>query len=153
MSTTRLSVPFYRHGLGQAELDAVAQVLAGPIITTGETVAEFERRFAAYLGRGHTVALSSCTGAMHLSLLALGVGAGDEVIPPPMTFIATATAILEAGARPVFVDVEPDTGNLDASRIEGAITARTRAILPVHLFGQLCDMPAIRAVADRHHLH
>jgi UDP-4-amino-4-deoxy-L-arabinose-oxoglutarate aminotransferase len=89
---------------------------------------------------------------MHLSLLALGIGPGDEVITTPMTFIATATAILEAGATPIFVDVEPDTGNLDAERVENAITARTKAILPVHLFGLMCDMRRLRAVADRHGL-
>jgi UDP-4-amino-4-deoxy-L-arabinose-oxoglutarate aminotransferase len=147
-----MRVEFFRHGLGQGELDAVAEVLRGPILTTGETVARFEKRFAAYLGRRHALGVTSCTGALHLSLLALGIGPGDEVITTPMTFIASATAILEAGARPVFADVEPETGNLDARRIEGAITPRTRAILPVHLYGQMCDMRALRRIADRHGL-
>lgn len=146
-------VDFFRHDLGQPELDAVAEVLSGPILTTGETVARFERRFADYLGRRHALGVTSCTGALHLSLLALGIGPGDEVITTPMTFIATATAILEAGARPVFVDVEPNTANLDASQIEAAITERTRAIVPVHLYGQMCDMLAIREIADRHGLY
>ncbi|MDA8232956.1 MAG: DegT/DnrJ/EryC1/StrS family aminotransferase [Magnetospirillum sp.] len=145
-------IPFYLHDLGRPELDAVAEVLAGPILTTGETVSRFEREFADYLGRKHALGVTSCTGALHISLLALGIGPGDEVITTPMTFIATATAIIEAGADPVFVDVEPDTGNLDATRIEAAITGRTRAILPVHLYGQMCDMRAIRAIADRHGL-
>lgn len=149
---TPTKVEFFRHDLGQPELDAVAEVLAGPILTTGETVARFERRFADFMGRRQAIGVTSCTGALHLSLLALGVGPGDEVITTPMTFIATATAILEAGARPVFVDVEPDTGNLDAARIEAAITERTRAIVPVHLYGQMCDMRAIREIADRHNL-
>jgi dTDP-4-amino-4,6-dideoxygalactose transaminase len=144
-----VKVPFFLHNLGRAELDAVTEVLAGPILTTGEVVARFERRFAEYLGRKHAIAVTSCTGAMHLSLLALGIGPGDEVITTPMTFIATATAIQQAGATPVFVDVEADTGNLDANRVEAAITPRTRAILPVHLYGQMCDMRAIRDVADR----
>src|SRR5687767_12847316 len=87
-----------------------------------------------------------------MSLLALGVGPGDEVITTPMTFIASSTAIIEAGATPVFVDVEPDTGNLDAGLVEAAITPRTKAILPVHLYGQMCDMRALRAIADRHGL-
>src|SRR5574341_726657 len=108
------SIPFFMHDLGRTELDAVAEVLRGPILTTGENVARFERQFAAYLGRRHAIAVTSCTGAMHLSLLALGSGPGDEVITTPMTFIASATAILEAGARPVLVDVEPETGNIDA---------------------------------------
>ena len=145
-------VPFFRHGLGAPELDAVARVLAGPVLTTGETVAAFESRFAALLGVKHAVAVSSCSGALHVSLLALGVGPGDEVITTPMTFIATATSILAAGARPVFVDVEPDTGNIDASRVERAVTPRTKAIVPVHLYGQMCDMGALREVADRHGL-
>ena len=146
------SIPFYAHDLGGAELDMMAEVLAGPILTTGETVARFERQFADYLGRKHAVGVTSCTGALHMSLLALGIGPGDEVITTPMTFIATATAIIEAGAKPVFIDVEPDTGNLDASRIEAALTERTRAVLPVHLYGQMCDMHAIRAIADKHGL-
>jgi dTDP-4-amino-4,6-dideoxygalactose transaminase len=149
---TLTKVDFFRHDLGQPELESLAEVLAGPILTTGETVARFERRFADYMGRNVALGLTSCTGALHLSLLALGIGAGDEVITTPMTFIASATSIIEAGARPVFVDVEPETGNIDASRIEAAITPRTRAILPVHLYGQMCDMRAIREIADRHHL-
>jgi UDP-4-amino-4-deoxy-L-arabinose-oxoglutarate aminotransferase len=147
-----MKVPFYLHDLGQAELDAVAEVLAGPILTTGETVDLFEHRFGGYLGRRHALAVNSCTGALHLSLVALGIGQGDEVITTPLTFIATATAILEAGAKPVFVDVEPETGNIDVSRIESAITSRTKAILPVHLYGQMCDMQAIRTIADTYGL-
>lgn len=149
---TLMKVPFFMHDLGRAELDAVAEVLAGPILTTGEWVARFERRFADYMGARHTVAVTSCTGALHISLLALGIGPGDEVITTPMTFIATSTAILEAGARPVFVDVEPETGNLDASLVEAAITERTRAIMPVHLYGQMCDMRALRKIADSYGL-
>jgi dTDP-4-amino-4,6-dideoxygalactose transaminase len=143
------SVPFYRHDLGRPELEEIADVFAGPILTTGEKVTQFERMFADYLGRRHALGVTSCTGALHMSLLALEIGPGDEVITTPMTFIATATAIMEAGAKPVFVDVEPDTGNLDARRVEAAITPRTRAILPVHLYGLMCDMRALREIADR----
>ncbi len=146
-------IPFYQHDLGRPELDAIAEVLAGPILTTGDTVARFEREFAAYLDRKYALGVTSCTGAMHMSLLALGIGPGDEVITTPMTFIATATAIIETGAKPIFVDVEPDTGNIDANKIEAAITGRTRAILPVHLYGQMCDMMAIRKIADQYKLH
>jgi UDP-4-amino-4-deoxy-L-arabinose-oxoglutarate aminotransferase len=145
-------IPFFAHDLGAAEVAAFAAALRSPILTTGATVAALERRLAATLAVAETVATTSGTGALHLALLALGVGPGDEVITTPMTFIATATAILQAGARPVFVDVEPDTGNLDAARIEAAITPRTKAIVPVHLFGQMCDMRAIRTIADRHRL-
>jgi UDP-4-amino-4-deoxy-L-arabinose-oxoglutarate aminotransferase len=145
-------IPFYRHDLGEPEVVAFRTALAGPILTTGDTVAEFERRFAAALGGGHAVGVTSCTGALHLALLDLGVGPGDDVLTTPLTFIATATAILQAGARPVFVDVEPATGNLDVARLEAALTPRTRAVVPVHLFGQMCDMRALRTVADRHGL-
>jgi dTDP-4-amino-4,6-dideoxygalactose transaminase len=145
-------IPFFQHDLGEPELDAIREVLKGPILTTGATVERVEKRLAEYLNCQHALALTSCTGAMHISLLALGIGPGDEVITTPMTFIATSTAIIETGATPVFVDVEAKTGNLDASRVEAAITERTRAILPVHLYGQMCDMRALRAIADRHRL-
>src|SRR5690349_7889249 len=105
-----MKIEFFRHDLGEPELEAVRRVFAGTILTTGDFVNEFEDRFAGYLGRQHAVAVTSCTGALHMSLLACGVGPGDEVITTPMTFIATSTAIVEAGAKPVFVDVEPDTG-------------------------------------------
>ena len=146
------AIPFYQHDLGTPELDAIAEVLAGPILTTGETVARFEREFAAYFGCRHSLGVTSCTGALHMSLLALDIGPGTEVISTPMTFIATSTAIIEAGAKPVFVDVEPDTGNIDASKIEAAISSKTRAILPVHLYGHMCDMRTIRQIADRYRL-
>jgi UDP-4-amino-4-deoxy-L-arabinose-oxoglutarate aminotransferase len=145
-------IPFFQHDLGQPELDAIREVLSGPILTTGATVERVERRLAEYLSAKHVITVTSCTGAMHLSLLALGVGPGDEVITTPMTFIATSTSIIEAGATPVFVDVEEKTGNLDVGKVEAAITERTRAILPVHLYGQMCDMRALRAIADRHRL-
>lgn len=146
------SVPFYVHDLGERELAEIREVLKGRILTTGEYVYRFEREFAQYLGRHKAVALNSCTGAIHLSLLALGIGPGDEVITTPLTFIASSTAIVQAGAKPVFVDVEPDTGNLDAARVEAAISKRTKAILPVHLYGLMCDMRALRAIADEHGL-
>ena len=151
-ATTTMNVPFFMHDLGKAELDAVAEVLANPILTTGAWVEQFERRFAEYLKVRHAIGVTSCTGALHLALIGLGIGPGDEVLTTPMTFIASATAILEAGAKPVFVDVEPETGNLDARNLEAAITERTRAILPVHLYGQMCDMRAIRKLADSYGL-
>ena len=145
-------IPFYLHDLGAPEVASLAAALEHPILTTGALVDEFERRFAAALGAPHAVGLTSCTGALHLALTALDIGPGDEVVTTPLTFIATATAILQAGARPVFADVEPDTGNLDVRRVEAALTPRTRAIVPVHLFGQMCDMRAFRALADRRNL-
>jgi UDP-4-amino-4-deoxy-L-arabinose-oxoglutarate aminotransferase len=146
-------IPYFRHDLGQVELESLAGVLKGDILTTGEAVSAFEAKFASYLGQQHALAVTSCTGALHMALLALDIGPGDEVITTPMSFVATATAILEAGATPVFVEVEADTGNLDPHRVEAAITAKTKAILPVHLYGLMCDMRALRAIADRHGLH
>jgi UDP-4-amino-4-deoxy-L-arabinose-oxoglutarate aminotransferase len=146
------TIPFYLHDLGQPEVDALAAVLRGPILTTGDQVLEFERRFAAYLDVPHAVGVTSWTGGAHISLVELGIGPGDEVITTPLTFIASATAIMQAGATPVFVDVEAETGNLDVSRVEAAITPRTKGLLPVHLYGQMCDMRALRDLADRHQL-
>jgi dTDP-4-amino-4,6-dideoxygalactose transaminase len=145
-------IPYFRHDLGQPELQSIADVLASEILTTGEAVSAFEAEFARRLEARYAFGLTSCTGALHLALLALDIGPGDEVITTPMSFVATATAILEAGATPVFVDVEPDTGNLDPNRVETAITARTKAILPVHLYGLMCDMRKLKAIADRHGL-
>src|SRR5215211_7492389 len=114
-------IPYFRHDLGAAELASLANVLDGEILTTGEAVSAFETKFAGYLGRRHALGVTSCTGALHMALLALDIGPGDEVITTPMSFVATATAILEAGATPVFVDVDPDTGNLDVTLLEAAI--------------------------------
>lgn len=147
-----MRIPFYLHNIGEAEIQRVTEVLRSPILTTGELTKEFETRFSEYLGLGHTVGVTSCTAGMFLSLKALGIGPGDEVITTPLSFIATANIILEAGARPVFVDVEPETGNLDAAAIQAAVTPATRAILPVHLYGQMADMRAIAALAQEHRL-
>lgn len=146
-------VPFFRHDLGEPEIRAIADVFAGPILTTGDTVKQFEARFATLLGCRHVLGVTSCTGALHMAMTALGIGPGDEVVTTPMSFIATSTAVLEAGATPVFVDVERDTGNLDAELVEAAITPRTKAILPVHLYGLMCDMVRLKEIADRHGLH
>ena len=145
-------VEFFKHNIGPEEIASVTEALKGTMLTTGERVQEFEEKFAAYLECRFAVGLTSCTGALHLSLLAHDVGPGDEVITTPMSFVATANAILQAGASPVFVDVEPETGNINADLIEGAITSRTKAILPVHLYGQMCDMKRIRQIADRRSL-
>ena len=102
-----MTVPFFQHDLGKPELDALAEVLAGPVLTTGATVERFEGRFADFLGCRRALGVTSCTGALHLSLLALGIGPGDEVITTPMTFIATATAIIEAGAGETDREEEP----------------------------------------------
>ena len=147
-----MKVEFYKHTIGQEDIDNAAKVLNSLFLTTGETVEEFEKKFSQYLGCKCTVGVTSCTAALHLSLLGYGIGPGDEVITTPMTFIATANAVIFTGATPVFVDVEPETGNINADLIEGAITSRTKAILPVHLYGQMCDMKRLREIADKHHL-
>ncbi len=121
-------------------------------LTTGDYVKQFENDFAKYLNTEHVIGLTSCTAALHLSLLAFGVEAGHEVITTPMSFCATSNTIIHAGAKPVFVDVEKSTGNINAELIEEKITKKTKAILVVHLYGQMCDMKKIRSIADKHGL-
>ena len=145
-------VEFYRHALTEEDIAAVTDTLRGVFLTTGPRAALFEQEFAKFLGVEHAVSVSSCTSALYLSLLALDIGPGDEVITTPMTFIATANAILHAGATPVFVDVEPDTGNIDARQVERAITSRTRAIIPVHLYGLMADVQDLDDICRRHNL-
>jgi len=131
---------------------AVLRVLGSGQYVLGPEVAAFEERFAAYSASRHCLAVNSGTSALHLALLAAGIGAGDEVITVSMTFVATAAAVLYAGARPVFVDVDPVTWTMDPARIAEAITPRTKAILPVHLHGQMADMDPIMEIARRHNL-
>ncbi|KAF0235157.1 MAG: hypothetical protein FD177_316 [Desulfovibrionaceae bacterium] len=147
-----MKVEFYRHALDQTDIDNVVKVLQSVFLTTGPVTSEFERRFSEYTGLPHVVALNSCTSAMQLALMGLGVGPNDEVITTAMTFIASATCIEHCGATPVLVDVDSSTGCIDPSAVEAAITARTKAILPVHLYGVMCDMRALKDIADRHGL-
>ncbi len=147
-----MKIEFYKHNIGSDEKKKVLECLDGIFLTTGSYVAEFEKKFSTYLNLQYTVGLTSCTAALHLSLLAMGIGSGDEVITTPLTFIATATAIMQAGAKPVFVDVDRDTGLIDPEKIENAVTERTRAVIPVHLYGQMCDMKKIREIADKYNL-
>ena len=128
---------------------AVARVIESAQFVLGPEVAAFEERFAAYCGVRHCVAVNSGTSALHLALLAAGVGPGDEVITVSMTFVATTAAILYCGAKPIFVDVDPDTWTMDPNLVKAAITPRTKAILPVHLHGLMADMDPIIEVADR----
>ncbi len=145
-------IEFYRHNIEEEEIERVTSVLRSLFLTTGNEVAEFEGQLARFLGLPYTVAVTSCTAAMQLALIAAGIGPGDEVITTPLTFIGTANSILMAGGTPVLADVDRATGNIDPSAIEAAIGDRTRGILPVHLYGQMCDMEAIRKIADRHGL-
>lgn len=147
-----MNIEFYRHNIGEEEIKKVTEILYSSFLTTGKTVYEFENKFSAYLGTKYTIGVMSCTAALQLSLLAFDIGPGDEVITTPMSFVATANAILHTGARPVFVDVELAAGNMEVDLIEKFITVRTKAIIPVHLYGQMCDMKRIKRIADRHKL-
>jgi dTDP-4-amino-4,6-dideoxygalactose transaminase len=133
-------------------LQAVNRVLDTGQYILGEEVAAFETEFASYVGAQHGVALNSGTSALHLALLAAGVGRGDEVITVPFTFVATVAAICYTGAQPVFVDIDPKSFTMDTTQLEAAITPRTKAILPVHIYGQSADMDPILAIARKHGL-
>jgi UDP-4-amino-4-deoxy-L-arabinose-oxoglutarate aminotransferase len=143
-------LPFSRPSMGAEEIAAVEQVLRSGWITTGPKNQQLEQDFAARTGARHAVALSSATGAMHVTLLALGVGPGDEVITPSQTWVSTANMICLLGATPVFVDVDIDTLMSDLDAIEAAITPRTKAIIPVHYAGAAFDLDPLYALAERH---
>ncbi len=145
-------IPISKPYIGEEEKRAVLEVLDSGMLAQGARTAKLEEEFAAACRTEFAVATSSGTTALHLALLAHGIGAGDEVITTPLTFMASINSILCTGARPVFVDVEEETFNLDPSRIADAITPRTAAIMPVHLFGYPCDMAPIVEIASRHDL-
>ncbi len=135
------------------EIDsAIARVIDSTQFILGPEVKAFEEEVAAYIGAKYAIGVASGTDALHLGLIAAGVGPGDEVITTPFTFIATAEAITNCGAKPVFVDIQPDTFNMDPAKIEAKITKKTKAILPVHLYGQPADMDAILQIAKKHNL-
>ena len=138
-------IPISKPTLGEAEKQAVMEVLDSGMLAQGPRTAKFEERFAQVCGVKHAIATSSGTTALHIALLANGIGAGEEVITTPFTFIASANSILFTGAQPVFVDIDPE-------QVAKAVTPRTRAIMPVHLYGYMCDMDALHAIADRHGL-
>lgn len=143
-------LPFSRPSIGESEIAAVTDVLRSGWITTGPRNHELEERFAAFAGARHAVALCSATAAMHVTLLALGIGPGDEVITPSMTWVSTANLICLLGATPVFVDVDRDTLMVTAQAVSAAVTARTKAIVAVHYAGAACDLAALRELAQHH---
>ncbi|WP_375260301.1 DegT/DnrJ/EryC1/StrS family aminotransferase [Palleronia sp.] len=146
-------VPFFRPSIGEAEIAAVTGVLRSGWLTTAGEARAFEAEFAEALGgRVEALAVTSATAALHLGLEALGVGPGDEVILPTLTFTATAEVVRYMGATPVLVDIEPDTLCMSTAAVEAAVTPRTRTIMPVHFAGRSCDMTGLRHVADRHGL-
>jgi dTDP-4-amino-4,6-dideoxygalactose transaminase len=138
---------FQPPAIGEEEIEAVAETLRSGWLTTGPKTAELERRFAEYVGAEHVLAVASGTAALHLSLLALDVGPGDEVITSPITWPATANVIVHAGATPVFADVRESDLNIDPAHVAELVTDRTKAIVPVHLAGQPCDMDPLLALA------
>lgn len=140
-------IPIAKPLIGQEEMDAVMGVMKSGTIAEGPKTKEFEDAFKAYIGTGQAIAVNSGTAALHVALLARGIGKGDEVITTPFTFIATANSILFTGATPVFSDIEADTFNIDVSKIEDKITKRTKAIIPVDLYGHPADMKAIMDIA------
>jgi UDP-4-amino-4-deoxy-L-arabinose-oxoglutarate aminotransferase len=144
-----VAVEFYRHALGEDEKKAVAAVLDSLFLTTGPRVYEFERAFEGFLGVPAVVCTAHGTAALHVAMMAAGIGPGDEVVTTPLTFLASANCVLYAGGTPVFADVDPKTANIDPAAVEDAITPRTKAIVAVDLYGLLADMKALRAVADR----
>ena len=151
-ATTIKSIPIARPFIGREEETAVLDVLRSGWVSQGPRVAEFEQRFAEHVGAAHAIAVSSCTTALHLALVAAGVSAGDEVLCPSLSFIATANSIRYVGASPVFVDVDPTTYNLDPACLEAAITSRTKAIMVVHQIGLPAALEEICAIASQHGL-
>ena len=152
VTAVRTLIPVARPALGEREADAARRAILSGWVSQGPEVAAFEQEFAAAVDARHACAVSSCTTALHLALVAVGVGAGDEVVTVSHSFIATANAIRYCGATPVFVDVELDTFNMDASQLDAAIGPRTRAILAVHQLGMPCDLQTITSIARRHTL-
>ncbi len=146
-------IPFHRPSIGKEELDAVQQVLASHWLTTGPAVQRFEREFAKYIGCKHALAVNSATAALHLALDAIGLRPGEEVLVPTYTFTSTAEVVTYFGARPVLCDSVPGAFNIDPADVEKRITPKTRAIIPVHIAGEPCDLDAIHRIAEQHNLH
>ncbi len=138
--------------IGEEELEEVVEVVRSTWLTEAEKTARFERDFAALAGTRHAIAVNNATGGLFVCLKAFDIGPGDEVIVPALTFIATVNSVIMAGATPILAEVDPDTFNLSPDAVERAIGPKTRAIMPVHLYGQSCDLDRLRSIADRHGL-
>jgi dTDP-4-amino-4,6-dideoxygalactose transaminase len=147
-----MKVEYFKHNVGEQEINEVVKVLHSLFLTTGKHVDRFEEAFSEYLETDYTVGITSCTAALQLALIAAGVKRGDEVITTPMSFVATANSIGMVNATPVFVDVEANTGNIDVNLIEKAITKKTKAIMPVHLYGQMVDMKKLLAISKKYNI-
>jgi len=145
-------IPIAKPLIGKEEEQAILEVISSGQLVQGPKVREFEERFAEFCGVKYAVATSSGTTALHVAMLAHEIGPADEVITSPFSFIASANCALYVGARPVFVDIEPDFFSIDPAKVEERITEKTKAIVPIHLYGQVCDMDAIVEIAQKHHL-
>lgn len=145
-------IPITKPYFDRKEINSLVKVIKSRWVTQGSQVMAFEKKFSKYVGTKYALATSSCTSALHLCLIASGIGKNDEVILPAFTFIATANAVEYVGAKPVFCDISLDTFNIDVSQIEEKITSRTRAIIPVHLFGLVCNMKPILKIARKYNL-
>nr|MDO8134547.1 DegT/DnrJ/EryC1/StrS family aminotransferase [Candidatus Njordarchaeum guaymaensis] len=145
----RKKIPVADPYITREDVRAVAQAIKNKRLSQGQYVDRFEREFASYLGRKHALAAMNGTAALHLAIMSVGVKPGDEVIVPSFTFIATSNCVLYAGAKPVFVDIDPNTYNIDPEKIERLISPRTKAIIPVHYAGQPADMDPILEIAER----
>lgn len=145
-------IPIAKPDMTDEEINSVAEVLKSGMLIQGKKVKELEEKFAEYIGTKYAIATSSGTTALHVALLSHGIKPGDEVITSPFTFIASANTIIFCGAKPVFVDIDPNTFNINPTKIEEKITSKTKAIMPIHLFGQSCDMEAIMKIAEKHNL-
>lgn len=145
-------IPYGRQSINEDDIKAVEEVLKSDFLTTGPKIAEFERKFADYVGAKYAVAVSNGTAALHIACMVAGIGKGDEVITTPITFAASANCALYCGATPVFADIDPVTYNISPESVESHVTERTKAIIPVHYTGQTCDMDAIHKIADKYNL-
>jgi dTDP-4-amino-4,6-dideoxygalactose transaminase len=145
-------IPYCLPDITEIEIDEIVSTLKSGWLAKGPKTIEFEKKFAKYVGAKYAVGMNSCTAALHIALIAAGVGPGDEVITTPMTFAASANTIIHTGATPVFVDIDPQTGCIDVNKIEDAITEKTKAIVPVHYAGQACDLDRIYEIADKNNL-
>ena len=145
-------IPIAKPSIDQEEIEAVKSVLMSGNIAQSKKVDEFEKKFADYIGTEYAISTSNGTTALHVALLSNGIGKGNEVITTSFTFVATANSVLFTGAKPVFVDIDPNSFNLDPSLIEDKITKKTRAIMPVHLYGQAADLKAINEICEDHNL-
>lgn len=145
-------IPYNVPNITDIEINEVVDTLKSGWIAKGPRTMEFEKEFAAYVGAKYALGLNSCTAALHVALLSKGIGAGDEVITTPMTFASTASTIIHTGATPVFADIDYSTGCIDPTEIEKKITSKTKAIVPVHYSGEVCDLDKIYDIADKHNL-